>query len=186
MSAIDVTLRIGGVFATDREAVIRTVLGSCIAVCLFDPVSRVGGMNHFMLPSLDEPSTSSSGDATRYGVHAMEVLIGSIQRLGGRRDRLLAKLFGGGHVLQTAPSQRSVPARNIAFIERYVRDENITVVSQDLGGYLARRVHFYPHTGKVLVKRMGEGAIRELQIEERQMERLAPAELSGDITLFED
>lgn len=183
MTAIDVTLHIGGVFATDREAVIRTVLGSCIAACLYDPISRVGGMNHFMLPSSEEGVPLS--EATRYGMQAMEVLIGSIQRLGGRRERLLAKLFGGGHVLHTAPSVHSVPARNMAFIQAYVRDENIEVVSQDLGGLLARRVHFYPHTGKALIKRLGEGsAVRALEAEEQRAQRLPAPALPSDITLF--
>ncbi|MET0344339.1 MAG: chemotaxis protein CheD [Polyangiales bacterium] len=177
------TLRIGGVYASDKpDAVIRTVLGSCIAACLFDPVSRVGGMNHFMLPCADERDTE---DLTRFGAHAMEVLIGAIQRLGGARPRLKAKLFGGGHVLNTAPSLRSVAARNIAFIEHYMHEEGIEVMSQDLGGYLARRVHFYPHSGKAMVKRLGEAALRELQLEETQVARLPTPLLDSEITLFD-
>lgn len=182
MSAIDVTLRIGGVFATDREAVIRTVLGSCISVCLYDPVSRVGGMNHFMLPSAEQVNRV---DQTRYGVQAMEVLIGSIQRLGGRRDRLLAKLFGAGHVLATVATAQSVPALNIAFIDSFVREEGLTVASQDLGGYLARRIHFYPHTGKVLVKRLEPTSLRELELEEKAATHARQAAPSNDITLFD-
>ena len=183
MTALDVTLRIGGVFATDREAVIRTVLGSCISACMYDPVSRVGGMNHFMLPA--QSDTRETTELTRYGVHAMEVLIGAIQRLGGRRDRLLTKLFGGGHVLATTHSLQSVPSLNIAFIEKFVRDEKLEIVSQDLGGYLARRVHFYPQTGRVLVKRLGEHAIRELELEETQVARVSVAPLPSSITLFD-
>lgn len=183
MTLHDTTLRIGGVFATDKaDAVIRTVLGSCVAACLFDPVSRVGGMNHFMLPCADERDTE---DLTRFGGHAMEVLIGAIQKLGGARPRLKAKLFGGGHVLNTAPSLRSVAARNIAFIEQYVHDEGIEVMSQDLGGYLARRVHFYPHSGKVMVKRLGESALRELQLEEKQVASLPSPLPHSEITLFD-
>lgn len=183
MTAIDVTLRIGGVFATDREAVIRTVLGSCISACLYDPISRVGGMNHFMLPVQSDMRETT--ELTRYGVHAMEVLIGAIQRLGGRRDRLKAKLFGGGHVLATAASLHSVPSLNIAFIEKFARNEQIDVVSQDLGGYLARRIHFYPQTGKVLVKRLGEHAIREIELEEAQVARVSVAPPPSSITLFD-
>ncbi|MDB4972730.1 MAG: CheD, stimulates methylation of protein [Myxococcaceae bacterium] len=183
MTGIDVTLRIGGVFATDRQSVLRTVLGSCISACLFDPISRVGGMNHFMLPCSEE--VAATDDLTRYGAHAMEVLIGAIQRLGGRRDRLQAKIFGGGHVLQTAAHPQSVPARNIAFIEKYVAEENIEVVSQDLGGYLARRVHFYPQTGKVLLQRLGQRGLRDVQLEETQAAKIPAAPLPSTITLFD-
>ncbi|HVZ37463.1 MAG TPA: chemotaxis protein CheD [Polyangiaceae bacterium] len=179
-----VTLHIGGVYAADHDVVVRTVLGSCIAACLYDPVARVGGMNHFMLPTAD--GSTGHADQTRYGSHAMEVLIGAVQRLGGRRDRLQAKVFGGGHVLQTAPAANSVPARNIAFIERFIRDEKLQLVSQDLGGFLARRVHFYPYTGRALVKRLGQGALRELRMEELQAQQLPPAEPDNDITLFDD
>ena len=179
----DVTLRIGGVFASGGETVIRTVLGSCISACLYDPVARVGGMNHFMLPSRDEARDME--DLTRFGMHAMEVLIGAIQRLGGSRPRLQAKLFGGGHMLQTVSSLNSVSARNIAFIEQYVRAEHITVVSQDLGGYLARLVRFYPQTGRALVKRLGENALRELQLEEKQVSLLPIPLPESEITLFD-
>lgn len=182
MTSIDVTLRIGDVFATDRQAIVRTVLGSCIAVCLYDPVSRVGGMNHFMLPRM--ASSAHALDATRYGEHAMEVLIGSIQRLGGRRERLLAKLFGAGHVLQTKESAQSVPAQNISFIEQFAHEEALQVVSRDLGGFLPRRVHFQPHSGRVLVKRLTPAALDEVRSEERVVAQAAPARPAADITLF--
>jgi len=183
-TAVDVTLRIGGVFATDRPAVIRTVLGSCISVCMFDPIARVGGMNHYMLPSMD--NQLDHDEPTRFGMQAMEVLIGSIQRLGGRRDRLLCKLFGGGHVLNTAESDSSVPARNIEFIERFVRDESLEVIARDLGGLLPRRVHFFPHTGKVMVKRMGEAVLAEVQLEELRYEQARRIRARANITLFEE
>lgn len=183
-AAVDVTIRIGGVFASDRPAVIRTVLGSCIAVCLFDPISRVGGMNHYMLPSSTD--VLHKQDPTRYGLQAMEVLMGSMQKLGARRDRIVAKLFGGGHVLNTTDSDASVPARNIAFIQQYVREEKLQVVAQDLGGYLPRAVHFYTQTGKALIKRLGEGAIREISAEERRVVKRGSVPMDSDISLFDD
>lgn len=183
-AAVDVTLRIGGVFASDRPAVIRTVLGSCIAVCLYDPISRVGGMNHYMLPSSDD--VLHKQDATRYGLQAMEVLMGSMQKLGARRDRIQAKLFGGAHVLNTGDTDGSVPSRNIAFIERYVREESMVVLSQDIGGYLPRAVHFYTQTGKVLVKRLGELAIPEIAVEEKRVSVRGSVPMDSDISLFDD
>ncbi|MGH7767165.1 MAG: chemotaxis protein CheD, partial [Candidatus Binatia bacterium] len=91
----EVSIHIGGVFASRDPTVVRTVLGSCVSACLFDPLTNVGGMNHFMLPD-GEPD----GDQpTRYGINAMEVLINEIMKLGGERRRLRAKVFGAGHVL---------------------------------------------------------------------------------------
>ncbi|HEX6242650.1 MAG TPA: chemotaxis protein CheD [Polyangiales bacterium] len=184
-AAVDVTLRIGGVFASDRPAVVRTVLGSCVAVCLFDPVSRVGGMNHYMLPS--SADVLHREDPARYGLQAMEVLLGQMQKLGARRDRLIAKLFGGGHVLnQLEPHAASVSLRNIEFIRRYADEEELTVVSHDLGGQRARAVHFYTHTGKALVKRLGDGLVTEVVAAERKLVARGSIPMNSDITLFDD
>lgn len=182
MTTIDVTLRIGDVFASERAGVIRTVLGSCIAVCMHDPVSRVGGMNHFMLPRMI--ASEAALHPTCFGVQAMEVLIGALQRLGGRRDRMFAKLFGGGHVLQTRELADSVPARNIAFIEAFVRDERIDVVARDVGGYLPRCVHFHPHNGKAFVRRMGNATLEEVRLEEELVNSRPAEPPKPDITLF--
>ena len=87
----------GEYFATDGDMALVTVLGSCVAACLRDPVAGVGGMNHFMLPR-DDTSGALSRSA-RYGAYAMEVLINQLMRMGARRERLEAKVFGGGNVL---------------------------------------------------------------------------------------
>jgi chemotaxis protein CheD len=184
VTAVDVTIRIGGVFASDRAAVVRTVLGSCIAVCLYDPVSRVGGMNHYMLPSSDD--VLHQDDPARYGLQAMEVLLGSMQKLGARRDRLVAKLFGGGHVFATASADGSVPLRNIEFIRTYVREEKLKVVSQDLGGNAPRAVHFYTHTGKALVKLLSKNATPEIAQVERKVVQRGSIAMESAITLFDD
>ena len=89
------TIIVGGVFASREPAVVTTLLGSCIAACLFDPVAGVGGMNHFLLPG----TVGQTEGCTRYGVHAMELLINDIMKLGGDRRRLKAKVFGGAQVM---------------------------------------------------------------------------------------
>lgn len=184
-AAVDVTLRIGGVFASERPAVVRTVLGSCVAVCLYDPVSRVGGMNHYMLPSSQDALHKE--DPARYGLQAMEVLLGQMQKLGARRDRLVAKLFGGGHVLnQLQANAASVPSRNIEFIRRYAEEEQLQVVSEDLGGQQARAVHFYTHTGRAMVKRLPEGLVTEVAAAERKLVARGSIPMNSDITLFDD
>lgn len=127
---------------------VGTLLGSCVSACLFDPVAKIGGMNHFMLPEgiFDERLPS------RFGVHAMEKLINDIMKLGGDRSRLVAKVFGGGHVLRIQHPQLGVPERNILFAKSYLATERISIVAQRLGGTEPLQVLFYTHTGKALVK----------------------------------
>jgi len=107
----EVTIHIGGVYASERPTIIKTLLGSCVAVCLHDPERAVGGMNHFMLPRGD----GDDAEAGRFGVHAMDLLIGAIMKAGGDRRRLVAKVFGGAHVLEISGSVVDVPRRNIDF-----------------------------------------------------------------------
>jgi chemotaxis protein CheD len=180
----EVTLHIGQVYATRTPTVVKTVLGSCIAVCLLDPVSRVGGMNHFMLPS----PTHESRSGAQFGVHAMDLLIGAMQKAGAERRRLQAKLFGGGHVIQIGLNGSSVPERNIGFIEEFMTTEGITVLSRDLGGYLPRRIQLHTDSGKVYVKRLGQHALRQTRTEEKAVMRILgqEAERFGPILLFDD
>ncbi|MDH5512633.1 MAG: hypothetical protein OEY27_05390, partial [Gammaproteobacteria bacterium] len=95
------TIHIGGLHASHQPLLLDTVLGSCIAACLYDPVLGMGGMNHFMLPEGSDPGDPTS---TRYGVNAMELLISDLMKLGADRRRFQAKIFGGGHVLNIRES----------------------------------------------------------------------------------
>lgn len=126
----------------DPNVVLTTVLGSCVALCLTDPVARVGGMNHFLLP---EGSMDGMTASRRYGAYAMEVLINDVLKAGGRRERLEAKLFGGGRMFD---SLSDVGAANAAFAERFMRDEGIPIVGGSLGGFGGRRLHYWPTTGR--------------------------------------
>jgi chemotaxis protein CheD len=144
-----VNVSIGDVFASEEGVEIRTVLGSCIAACLFDPEARVGGMNHFMLPHGD-----GGDDPGRYGEHAMDLLIGALQRLGASRQRLRAKVFGGGHVLAGPTRDDSVAARNVRFVDEFLADEGLVVVARDLGGLHPRQVRFHAATGRAQVRRL--------------------------------
>ncbi|MBX7101454.1 MAG: chemotaxis protein CheD [Myxococcaceae bacterium] len=174
---LDVTLYIGGRYAEAEPATVRTTLGSCIAVCLYDPARRVGGMNHFMLPE----ATGSVSDPGRYGGYAMELLIGDLQKCGALRSRMVAKVFGGGHVLGTAEREDSVPNRNIAFTREYLRDEGFRVVSTDVGGLLPRLVKFETWSGRAFVRRLAR-PVATLRAEEQlhQSSRRAVATTSLD------
>ena len=173
-----VTIYIGGVHASGEPQVIKTLLGSCISVCLFDPERGIGGMNHFMLPR----GSSDDGDSSRFGVHAMDCLIGVMMKLGADRRRFVAKVFGGAHVLNMAESANGVPQQNIEFIKEFLEDEGFPILSQDVGGYHPRHVHFFTATGRAFIKRVGSAGHARVLRAERVQPVAAPQ--YGDVTLF--
>jgi chemotaxis protein CheD len=113
-----------------------------------DPVARIGGMNHFMLPDRAD-SSSPVSEPARYGAHAMEMLINNLLSMGADRRRLMAKVFGAGRVL---PGMSDVGARNAQFALDYLDREGIAVGAKDVGDDYARKVYFFVETGRVLVK----------------------------------
>lgn len=163
--------------SSDPSVVMTTVLGSCIAACLRDPQAGVGGMNHFLLP--DSGDNRRDGDAVRYGAYAMELLINGLLQRGARRERLEAKIFGGGKLFE---GLSDVGASNAAFAERFLRDEGIPIVSSSTGGVSARRVEFWPASGRVRQRLV---AVDNAPVEVRRpTPALAPAASSGDLELF--
>ncbi len=138
----------GEYFVADESMVIMTVLGSCIAACLWDSRARIGGMNHFMLPDGELSDTSG-----RYGSYAMELLINEMLKLGGRRETIQAKIFGGAQVMHNFTTM-NVGERNTKFVLNYLHTERIPIVSEDVLDIYPRKVVFFPVTGKVMVKRL--------------------------------
>jgi chemotaxis receptor (MCP) glutamine deamidase CheD len=177
-----VTIHIGGLRSSSNPLVIDTVLGSCIAACLFDPEARIGGMNHFMLPDGIDPANPNSA---RYGVYAMELLISELMKLGANRHRFRAKVFGGGHVLKIRESVSGVPQRNIEFVRRFLEHEHIPIVKEDVGGYQPRRVLFHTDSSRVFVKYLGQqDAQRTAEEEMVYLISLKRQKLDGDVELF--
>ncbi len=172
----------GELYASRRNILIVTVLGSCVSACLRDPAARVGGMNHFMLPEHSGNNTLLSEPA-RYGAHAMEMLINNLLSMGARRDRLEAKVFGAGRVLT---GMSDVGARNAQFALDYLERERIPVKARDVGGENARKVYLFVETGRVLVKEINK--LRNDTVISR--ERAYASEIGnkrisgGDIELF--
>jgi len=140
-------------YVTDEDLMISTVLGSCVAACIHDPVTGVGGMNHFMLPEGDMQSPASA--TMRYGAFAMEVLINDCLKMGARREQLEAKLFGGGRMFNTL---RDVGGANADFAEQFLRDEGIRLVGGSLRGAGGRRVQYWPATGRALQRAVTDSA----------------------------
>ncbi len=141
-------------YVASSPMVLSTVLGSCVSACIRDSAAGVGGMNHYMLPG--DGSHDTSGPRLRYGEHAMSTLVEEICRLGGRRDRLEAKVFGGGMVIAGMASR--IGFANAEFVMAWLDRENIRVLAQDLNGSHARRVHYLPGTGQVRVRRLNGSA----------------------------
>jgi len=173
----------GEYYYTGKPMLIVTVLGSCVAACLRDRVSGIGGMNHFMLPDggdADSPTSVSM----RYGAYAMEMLINQILKAGARRENLEAKVFGGGSVLRSFTST-NVGERNAQFVRDFLRTENIRIVAEDLNDVHPRKVYFFPATGKVLVKKLKQ--LNNYTLVKREQDyasRLKTHSVGGDIDLF--
>jgi chemotaxis protein CheD len=173
----------GQYFVTDRDIVLVTVLGSCVAACIRDTRAGVGGMNHFLLPDPVRDVSPASRSA-RYGSFAMEVLINQLIRHGARRETMEAKVFGGGSVL---PELRSsgVGESNARFIVDYLRKERVQVLAQDLLDDCARKIYFFPVTGRVLVKKLRHlHNATVLAREQDYSRRLMDVDVSGEVELF--
>ena len=179
-----VSIHIGELHASMRPVVIETVLGSCVAVCLHDPVACVGGMNHIFLPGRSDLKCFDS--VARYGINAMELLINRIMRLGGARDRLVAKAFGGAHIVPEISRENGMGARNVEFVLEFLKMEGIALASHDLGGCDTRRIYFHTDTGDVYLKRFTHARHPVIARRERDLlERVRKeAEEAGEVILF--
>lgn len=157
----------------DPDVMLTTILGSCVAVCMRDPKTGIGGMNHFLLPE-------GRDEGRRYGAYAMELLINELLRTGARRERLEAKLFGGARMFG---GLSDVGASNAAFAEKFLRDEGIPVVGSSLGGLSARRVQYWPTTGRAQQRTVTNNA--ELtRLRDPVVRPPAPAPDDGTVELF--
>lgn len=177
------TLRQGESIVSDEDVLINTVLGSCVAACIFDPIAGIGGMNHFLLPVAgpSEPTPLSF----RYGVHAMEMLVNTLLKNGAERDRLRVKITGAADIV-SGMSTRAGTA-NSAFIRDYLATEALTLAAADLGGNQARRVVFNPLSGSMKVKKLSKPLdSRLIMNEETRAEELSHVvDEQADVALFD-
>jgi chemotaxis receptor (MCP) glutamine deamidase CheD len=177
----EITLHVGGVHASAEPTMIKTLLGSCVAVCLWDERARVGGMNHFLLP--DGRSDGPRDEPTRFGVHAMDRLVGEMLKLGAEPRRMVAKVFGGASVLALGGSAANVPHANVAFVRAYLGREGTPVAATSVGGTLPRQIRFFTETGKALVRRVVGPKAQALVVEEERQGLTRRARF-GDVTFF--
>jgi chemotaxis protein CheD len=144
----------GQLAAFSGPAVITTVLGSCVALCLYDAQAEAGGMNHFVLAE----GLASDRESPRYAVPACERLLGRVLELGGRRERLTAKLFGGASALARPPGRPSVGDSNITAAKRWLERERIAIAAIEVGGEFGRRLAFEIPSGAAWVRLLKGGA----------------------------
>ncbi len=179
-----VTIHVGGIHASATQVKVKTLLGSCISACLFDPSTGIGGMNHFLLPG----ELDSADLSTRYGVNAMEMLINEMMKLGASRARLQAKAFGGGDIFRANHKLMMVGKRNIKFIREFLETEGIPIINERLGGNQGLIVHYLTRTFEVFVKPISTDRYKQKEEEETRFYKKIAKELvhreSQNVTLF--
>lgn len=170
-----VTVMQGSALASASPSVeYSTVLGSCVATCLYDPEAHVGGMNHFLL---SEPPASTPGIQIdeHYGVYLMELLVNEMLGKGARKQRLKAHLYGGANVNR---NMMRIGSMNADFAREFLRREGIALMREDLGGTQARRVDFRPASGQVRLRTVEDRFAPSIPSTPR------PVVARGDVELF--
>ena len=137
------------IFVTREPTMVSTVLGSCVAVCLWDSRSVIGGMNHYLLPLWN-----GDGLATpKYGNIAIRQLVEKVVAKGGERKNLQAKIFGGAAMWSNTEGLFAIGLRNIELAQQQLKELQIPVVASDVGGMLSRKIFFNTGDGSVLLRR---------------------------------
>ena len=142
-----------GAWAIEPERPLSTLLAPCVAVCLFHPMARVGGLNHFMLPSIRR-SSNDDVDTLLSGSYAMESLLNALLMKGAKKIRLQAKAFGGGTIINTTGESLSIGLRNANFTPEWLGRESNPLAASDFLGPWSRKVLFLPNTGDAFSRRM--------------------------------
>jgi chemotaxis protein CheD len=166
----------------DPHTVLSTILGSCIAACIWDGKIGLGGMNHFLLPGNDSDARQSNpgSDAMRFGVHAMELLVNALLKRGAQRNRLQAKLFGGARMIK---GLTDIGELNATFAEKFLKAEGITLVGGSLRGEQGRRIQFWPVSGRARQVLLAKEAQKIFQAERARPAPAVPAS-QGALELF--
>ncbi|MGD9843431.1 MAG: chemoreceptor glutamine deamidase CheD [Steroidobacteraceae bacterium] len=184
-SIVVVRLLPGECYVTREDEMLDTVLGSCVAACVRNTKTGIGGMNHFMLPNprigeLSDSWGAVTGNATRYGGASMEQLISCVLNVHGSKDDLEVKIFGGARLLAT-----DIGRHNVEFVREYLRNEGLSVSAEDVGGTAPRHIQYFPISGKARVKRLvAEQSATLLSEEIHYGKTLDERPMAGSVDLF--
>jgi chemotaxis protein CheD len=133
------------IFASKKPFIVHTILGSCVSVCFWDSKLKVGGMCHYMLPYWNGEGLASP----KYGNIAIEKLLEKMYSYGSEKKYIVAKVFGGGEVIQTSNPQFHIGKRNIELAWIQLKELKINVVGSSVGGKNGRKIIFNTETGEV-------------------------------------
>lgn len=138
-----------------RVVLVAYGLGSCVGVCAYDPVSRVAGLLHAMLP---ESNGCPSANPTRFVDTGIPLFLEEMIRQGASRQRLILKIAGGARILESPGSTRifDVGARNVAMTLEVIKQQGLRLAAADTGGAAGRTVKVFVETGRVVVKTLGQ------------------------------
>jgi chemotaxis protein CheD len=140
-----------GGWSVEIDRPISTLLGSCVSVCFYDPKLKLGGMNHFLLPS-KRGGNKDDIEVVIAGDFAMEVLMNALMAKGAHKDRLVAKAFGGGNIVSSLHS--TIGDSNAEFANNWLACEGIPLIGSDFGGPWSRKVVYVPSTGEAFCRRL--------------------------------
>ncbi len=163
----------GEYFVSVEDELIGTLLGSCIAVCLIDTEKCIAGMNHFMLPGKITDDNIFADRTARYGITAIYQLLSTLEQTGARREKLVAKIFGGGHVLESHKEITTIPDENIRLARIMMEMEDIPIVQSDVGENFTRKLMLDVKTGRVYLKKTTRQDVYDkiIEIEKEYVQR---------------
>jgi len=178
-------IHIGEYYASKTPAIISTILGPCVAVCLHDKTKGIGGMNHILMPG-DAPDRENIIDS-RYGINAMELLINQMMKLGANRYKLTAKVFGGAAILSSISGEFNMGIRNVESVIEFLEVEKIPIVNYNFGGFDSRRIYYHSDTDEVLIKRIKsrEALTEDSVVKERRLEAEKRIKKSPSVIFFD-
>ena len=168
----------------DRNVAFATMLGSCVSVCVYDEDRGIGGMNHFLLPENGGENAGRFTESFRYGSAAIESLLNALYKNGAAKNGLRIKIFGGANVLQR--TSNDIGQKNINFTKKFFATENMRIESEDIGGDYGRRIVFFPKTGKVLLRPIGDTSeLDDIRNQENAVfEKISNQQDGNDVELF--
>lgn len=134
--------------------ILRTILGSCVGICLYDPVKKIGGLSHIMLPELKSPSSSPK----KYADTAIPLLISELEKNGAAKNRLISKIIGGATMFKLSENSMmsEIGRGNIAKVRTILDGLKIKIVAEDVGGDYGRTMDFQLDTGDIRIKSIGK------------------------------
>ncbi|MBP8081864.1 MAG: chemotaxis protein CheD [Spirochaetes bacterium] len=183
-----INLVAGDFFVSKDDVVVSTVLGSCIAVCLYSDFSPYCGMNHFMLPQAGERYKNEKDimhtDAAFYGINSMEMMMNALYKVGIKKEQLKAKVFGGGNVLKFNSAEATVGEKNVEFALRFLETEKIPVTACSVGGDYARKVIFFIKSKEILMAKISKTLEHVVAEEEKTLHHRR--KIKKDVSIFTD